>query len=293
MKHTISNEHLEVSILQKGTEICSIRSLKTGREYMWQANPDIWGSHAPVLFPAIGAIKNKEATINGQSYAVPRHGFVRHNEDIVLIDQQENSLTYRLEYSEKTLKVFPFRFRFLISFTLEENRLTVAHEVHNQDNQTMYFCLGGHPAFACPVDANTSYEDYYIQFEHPETADTTRLSDDGLLTDRKERILDNTDILPLRNDLFDEDALIFRELKSRKAALRSKKSDHAVVVRFDDFSFLGIWAKPNAPFVCIEPWLGIADHENTDGDFAEKDGIVSLPAGEVFTADFSIEILET
>ncbi|MGB3467183.1 MAG: aldose 1-epimerase family protein [Cyclobacteriaceae bacterium] len=292
MKHTISNTHLEVSVLQKGTEICSIKSLYTGIEYMWQADPEVWGSHAPVLFPAIGAIKNKEATINGKSYAVPRHGFIRHNEHIKLQSSTDQSLTYQLNYSDETLKVFPYKFSFEISFSLEANKLTVSHKVHNLDDQTIYFCLGGHPAFACPLHEGESYEDYFLEFGHNETADTIRLSDDGLLTDHKERILTNQNTLPLRPDLFDQDALVFKDLTSKKVSLKSLKSDQQVIVSYPDFPYLGIWAKPNASFVCIEPWLGTADHAHTDGDFTKKEGIVMLPKGEVFCADYSIEIKE-
>lgn len=290
MKHSISNDKLEVSILQTGTEICSIKSVRTGLEYMWDANPDIWGSHAPVLFPAIGAIKNKEAIINGKPYQVPRHGFVRHNEDIRLVSSTSDELKYQLDYSAETLKVYPFKFQFNIIFRLEESKLTVLHQVKNLDDQKMYFCLGGHPAFRCPVHAGEKYEDYFLEFEKEENASTTLLSPEGLITDVTEPMIENSNILNLRSDLFNRDALIFKNLKSQSVSLKSRKSEQSLTVSYQEFNFLGIWAKPNADFVCIEPWLGMADHENTDGQFHQKEGIVQLEAGEEFNASYKIEI---
>lgn len=292
MKHTISNDQLEVSVLQKGTEICSIKSAKTGLEYMWNADPDVWGSYAPVLFPAIGAIKNKEAIIDGKKYPVPRHGFIRHNEDIRLVNSTTSGLDYQLDHSEKTLAVYPFKFQFNIIFSLEANKLIVSHRVENLDNQTMYFCLGGHPAFKCPMHEGEKYEDYFLEFDEEENVSTTRLSSDGLISDLIEPMIENSKVLNLRSDLFNQDALIFKDLKSRKVSLKSRRSDQVLTVSYKDFNFLGIWAKPNANFVCIEPWLGIADHEHTDGQFHKKEGIIQLEAGKEFVACFTIEITD-
>ena len=132
----------------------------------------------------------------------------------------------------------------------------------------------------------------YLEFEKEENAATTLLSANGLISDQTKPILKNTKTLPLTTDLFNNDALIFKDLKSRKVSLKSHKSNQVLTVHFADFSYLGIWAKPNAPFVCIEPWLGIADNENTDGDFLKKDGLICLPKGEIFEAKYSIEIEE-
>lgn len=292
MKHSIANDILQISVLTKGTEISSIKSQKTGREYMWNANPEIWGSHAPVLFPAIGAFKNDECTIDGTTYKIPKHGFIRHNEAIVLNHQTDTTLDFQLHYSDATLAIFPYKFRFNIVFQLQENQLIVSHKVANLDSKTMYFHLGAHPAFKCPINEGETYNDYYLEFEKEENAATTLLSANGLISDQTKPMLTNTKILPLTTDLFNNDALIFKNLKSRKVSLKSHKSNQTLTVHYNDFPYLGIWAKPNAPFVCIEPWLGIADHENTNGDFLKKDGIIHLPEGKVFEAKYSIEIQE-
>lgn len=292
MKHSISNNHFQVDVLAKGTEISSIKSLKTGKEYMWNANPKIWGSHAPVLFPAIGSFKNGECQIDGKTYKIPKHGFIRHNESIVLKSQTNNELNFQLDYSEQTLSIYPYKFQFNIIFKLVDNQLIVSHKVRNLDTQPMHFHLGGHPGFKCPINDGEVYEDYYLEFEQTENADTTLLSKNGLISDKTRPILVNTKILPLHKDLFNNDALIFKDLKSRKVSLKSHKSNQVLTVSFPDFNYLGIWAKPNAPFVCIEPWLGIADHDNTDGDFLKKDGLIALAEGNIFEAEYVIEIEE-
>lgn len=292
MQHNISNSQLQVSVLSKGTEICSIKSLKTGKEYMWNADPAIWGSHAPVLFPAIGSFKNEVCTIDSKEYAIPKHGFIRYNENIELSEKTDSTLQFTLEYTEKTLAIFPYKFRFHISFKLIENKLVVTHKVENLDNKEIHFSLGAHPAFNCPIKDNEEYSDYYLEFEHIENSKRTLLSDSGLISDNTELVLDNTKILNLHSTLFNNDALIFKNLKSKKVSLKSRKYVQVLTVSFSDFKYLGIWSKPNAPFVCIEPWLGIADHENTDGDYFKKDGLIGLPVGEVFKAIYEVEIEE-
>jgi len=292
MNHSISNSHLQVKVLSKGAEISSIKSQKTDTEYMWDANPNIWSSHAPVLFPAIGSFKNNECTIDGNIYKIPKHGFIRNNEAMVLKNSTSDKLNFQLNYSEESLHIYPFKFRFNITFQLQNNKLIISHLVTNLDSKEMFFSLGAHPGFKCPINEGEKYEDYYLEFEKKENAATTLLSSNGLISDQTRQILTDTNILPLNTDLFNDDALIFKELKSRKVSLKSRKSNQVITVRYHDFPYLGIWAKPNAPFVCIEPWLGIGDHENSDGDFLKKDGIISLSEGQVFTAQYSIEIEE-
>lgn len=292
MNHSISNQYFQVSVEQKGAEISSIKSLKTGREFMWNAKLEIWGSHAPVLFPAIGSFKNGECTIDGKTYKIPKHGFIRNNETLVLESQTTEKLNFQLDYSNETLAIYPYKFRFNISFQLENNKLIVSHKVTNLDDKTIHFHLGGHPAFKCPINENETYSDYYLEFEKTETAATTLLSQNGLISDETKPILENTNILPLTPNLFDKDALIFKDLKSRKVSLKSHKSNQILSVSFPDFEYLGIWAKPNAPFVCIEPWIGIADHENSDGDFLKKDSLIGLAKKSVFEAEYVVEIVE-
>ena len=288
--HTITSEQLSISVQQTGTELCSIKSLKTGKEFIWQANQEIWGSHAPVLFPAIGSFKNNTCFIEGENYQIPKHGFIRHNTNLVLQPSASDTLHFQLKHNNNTLAMYPFEFEFNIFFKLEKSQLTISHEIINQGNKPMSFALGAHPAFNCPINNNETYEDYYLEFEYNENASTTLLSADGLISDRTKPVLDNTKILALHKNLFDNDALIFKKLKSKKVQLKSNKSTQVLTMSYPDFSYLGIWAKPNAPFVCLEPWNGIADHEKTDGDFLKKDGLICLAPTKTYTAAYTITI---
>jgi len=289
---TIENEILKIGVNELGAELCQIQSKSSGKEYMWDANPDIWGSYAPVLFPVIGAVKNGFVLINGKEFKVPRHGFIRNNPNLVLVEETENSLTYGLKFSEKTLAIYPYEFEFQIKFSLEGNKIIVHHKVANLGRDTMFFSLGGHPAFKCPVNEGEVYEDYYLEFEKVENASTWVLEKDGLVGNKTKPIIVDSNILPLDSGMFDNDALIFKNLNSGSVSLKSRKSPQVLHVNYSDFPYLGIWAKPNADFVCIEPWLGIADTFDTDQNFETKEGILNLAPGATFTASYSIEINE-
>lgn len=289
----LANDLLKISVKPKGAELCEITSIKNKNEFMWHADPNIWESHAPNLFPIIGCLKHDEYTFNGKTYKMPKHGFVRHNRDIQLISQTENSLIFSLKYNEELLKLFPFKFEFIITYTLKDNTLEVNHRVKNLDNQTIYFSVGGHPAFKCPLYDNENYTDYNLVFETEETSKTHLLNlDNGLVTNQTKPAFDTKNSIQLRPSVFNDDALIFKDLKSRKVSLVSKTYGEILNVSFKDFKYLGIWAKPNAPYVCIEPWLGIADHENTTQELTKKEGIIKLPQNETFNASYSIQIHE-
>ena len=292
MKYTIENEKLLISVNQTGAELCQIQSVQTGKEFMWNANPDVWASYSPVLFPVIGAIKNGFVKYNENEYAVPRHGIVRNNPNVTFIGKTNDSLTFGLKYDDETLKIYPFKFEFQITYTLYENRIIVSHEVTNHGDEPMLFSLGGHPAFKCPLSDDEVYEDYYLEFEHVESESTWLLEKDGLVGNITKPILHNTNVLHLNGHLFDHDALIFKTLKSTQVSLRSTKSGQVVTLHYADFPYLGIWAKPNADFVCLEPWLGIADSADSDQNFENKEGILTLEAKSVFKALYSIEISE-
>jgi len=292
MNYSISNNQLEVKVLKKGAEICSIKSQKTGKEYIWEANPDIWARHAPVLFPIVGALKNNQCIIDGAHYTIPKHGFIKDNESAKLKNKTNDKLNLQFDYSEKTLKIFPYKFRFNICFQLKENKLIISHIVENLDSKTMLFALGAHPGFKCPFHTGEKYDDYYLEFECKENAATAFVSKEGLITKDTKQLLNDTSKLPLNTDMFNNDVLIFKELKSRKVSLKSHKSDETITIEYKDFPYLGLWAKPNAPYICIEPWIGINDYENSTGDFSKKDGIINLPASKIFKAQYSIEIKE-
>ncbi len=292
MIHCIENGQLSVSIQQKGAEICSLKSKSTQQEYMWDANPDIWASYAPVLFPIIGCLKNGTYTYKGRSYSIPKHGFIRNNEGGIIDKQSATSLTLKYSHNEDTLAMYPFAFIFYITFTLDHNKLIVTHKVVNQGDEEMLFSLGAHPGFRCPFNSGEEYEDYFIEFEHEESDCTWKVSTNGLTNGETKPVLLNTHELPLTKTTFLEDALIFKNLTSRKVSLKNRCNNNSLSLSYSDFNYLGIWAKPGAPFVCIEPWLGITDDESSTGDLVKKEGIIALAAQQTFEASYVIEILE-
>jgi galactose mutarotase-like enzyme len=167
----------------------------------------------------------------------------------------------------------------------------VEHTIINHDTQKpMFFSLGGHPGCNCPFFENENYEDYFIEFEVPETDETWLVSKEGLIENESIPFLNNSKTLPLRKDLFAKDALIFKNLKSNHVSLKSKNHGIALTVDISEFEYLGLWAKPNAPFICIEPWLGISDAINTNQYFTKKEGIQRLDAKEIRVISFEIII---
>lgn len=290
MIHQIENDFLVVGVKTTGAELCQLTHKASGKEYMWQADPAFWANHAPVLFPIVGGLKDGTYFFEGKAYQLPKHGIVRYNETVVLSHQTADQLTFTLQSSEQSLTQYPFQFQLNISFRLTEKGLSVIHEVINQDSKTMYFSLGGHPAFNCPLHAGEKYEDYYIEFEHTETLSTWLLDETGLVGQEGPRMLDQQQVLRLHEHIFDQDALIFKAHTSNKVSLKSDRSTQVLSVAYEGWPYLGLWAKPGAPYVCIEPWLGIADAHDTTQQLTEKEGILSLEAGGSFTAAYHIEI---
>ncbi|GAB1855988.1 aldose 1-epimerase family protein [Flavobacteriaceae bacterium MHTCC 0001] len=291
MKFQLQNDKLKIEVLKKGAELSRITAVKHNTEFMWDANPDVWGSYAPNLFPIIGTLKDGEFVFENVHYKLPKHGLVRNNDTVELENKTDNSLVFKLVSNQSILEQYPFNFEFHISFTLDNNTIEIEHLVKNCGDNRMYFSVGGHPAFKCPVFKDEVYDDYFLEFEHSENSVSHLLNtENGLMSSRTKPVLNNTNTLPLRHQLFDEDALVFKDLTSRKVALNSKKNGNILSIAFKDFPYLGIWAKPNGDYVCIEPWLGIGDHENTNQNLIEKEGILPLEAGKNFKATYSITI---
>jgi galactose mutarotase-like enzyme len=288
---TIQNDYFKISVTKIGAELCSLFSKSKNIEFMWQANSSIWGSNAPVLFPIIGCLKDGMFLFEGNTYSVPKHGFIRNNKALESKIIGENCIEFRSKYTEETLRNYPFKYEFIIRYVLRDNGVKIEHTIINHDEKyPLYFSLGGHPGFNCPFFENEKYEDYFIEFEVPESDETWLVSKEGLIENESIPFLKNAKTLPLHPELFAKDALIFKHLKSNTIALKSK--NHSIELNMDisEFEYLGLWAKPNAPFVCIEPWLGISDAVTTNQDFTQKEGIQRLGGGEKKVISFKINI---
>jgi len=289
---TIANDLIQVSVKETGAELCSIKSVKSQKEYVWQANPEIWPSHAPNLFPVIGCLKDNGFLYKGKEFKCPKHGFIRNNEKVTLLERGADFLVFGLKYDDESLEIYPFKFEFRIKYTIEANHVIVEHTVVNHGDNEMLFSLGGHPGFNCPMNEGEAYNDYYLEFEAPETAQSWRVVDEGLIGKDTIPVFNEPQIINLHSHLFDEDALIFKNLNSSRVSLKSRKSKQVLSMSFKDFPYLGVWAKPNAPYVCIEPWIGIADSVDTNRNFETKEGLVTLTANQSKSAIYMVSIEE-
>ncbi len=290
MKKTLKNNSLSITINRLGAEVSGIKT-SDGHDYIWEADPNIWGRHAPVLFPIVGKLKEDKYYHQGQHYSLNQHGFAR-NMEFEFIEEETASLSCRLLPTPETMKAYPFKFELIIHYRLIENSIQIDYQVKNNDTKLMPFSIGAHPAFALNWGKNDRVEDYYLTFEKAETIDTVHLDSDSLLSDETERVLTNESVIPLRADMFNRDALILLKLQSEKVSLCSHLHKRKVTVEFKDFPYLGIWAKPAAPYVCIEPWHGYVDPADHDGVLMNKPGIIRLDPGAVFSCTHTIYIDE-
>ncbi|WP_234736329.1 aldose 1-epimerase family protein [Tellurirhabdus bombi] len=286
---TLENDFLRVLVRPKGAELTSIFHKPTNTEHLWQADEAIWGWHAPNLFPVVGGCLDDQLLIDEQTYSMERHGFARKSTFSVIESTPEKAV-FSLKNNADTELVYPYRFDFQVEYQLDGPVLTVVYRVLNEDNKTIYFSVGAHPAFAVPFSPNESYEDYLLEFQKEEPLERHLLSPKGYFTGETSPILAVGNQLPLTRDLFDQDALVFKNLDSRRVTIRSRHHDHCITVTYPPFPYLGIWAKPGAPFVCIEPWLGCADSEGMAFDISQKEAIQHVDAGELFEAGFTIGI---
>jgi galactose mutarotase-like enzyme len=285
----ISNPILQVSISSKGAELQSIFHSLYFIEFLWQGDPTFWGKKSPILFPIVGGLKNGQYHYAGSTYSLPRHGFAR-DKEFSVTHQTDNSITFSLSEDEETLQHYPFAFILSITYTLEKNRLFVSYEVENSGQNQLYFSIGAHPAFALPMVKGTQFSDYYLDFNKTETAEKWPLNESGLIEDFPIPCLVNCNQYPLNKPMFYGDALVFKNLASNTIGIFSNKTAHGISVHYENFPYMGIWSARNADFICIEPWCGIADAANTQGNFIEKEGMNELATKEKFSRTWSVEV---
>ncbi|WP_396159252.1 aldose 1-epimerase family protein [Flavobacterium sp.] len=280
---TISNSQLTATINTLGAELISL--VKKTKNYIWQVDETYWNKTSPVLFPIVGRLKNDSYTFNGTTYQLPRHGFAR-NVEFTFDKKSDFQVIFELNETEETKAIYPFTFKLLMAYTLMENELVIEYFVRNQSDEVLPFSIGAHPAFAI----SENFENYSLQFNAEDTFETHHLENESFIG--KTTLVDaKNNTINLNYALFEKDALVFKQLNSNEVTL--KYNDKAILkVNYDHFPYLGIWTKQNAPFLCIEPWCGLADAINHNGNLEEKEGMNHLPAGEDFLRAIRIEILE-
>jgi galactose mutarotase-like enzyme len=285
MQHQISSEALTVSIKSLGAEVHSITN-QEGLEYIWQADPQVWPRHAPVLFPIVGRLKENRFLFNGKNYDLGQHGFAR-DQVFEVKEQGEDQILFELKATEETKKQYPFDFIFRIAYRLDNNCLTCTYTVINPSSQPLLFSVGAHPGFNCPLLPGERFEDYYLEFETEELYCTEL--DNGLRNPAKHKLQLNNKRLYLDAGLFDKDALVFEKGQINRISLCSSRTTHKITMQCEDWPYFGIWTKKGCRnFVCLEPWYGIADRADTSGELRQKEGMMSLEAGKEFTRSYSV-----
>ncbi|MBC1805753.1 aldose 1-epimerase family protein [Listeria sp. FSL L7-0993] len=286
----LENELLLVEMKTAGAELTRISRKDTGIEYLWNADSKFWGRHSPVLFPTVGRLVEDTYLVDGKPFHLGQHGFAR-DRDFQVMEQTENSVRFELDFDEDSLAIYPYKFKLSIIYTLEKDTVAVSYEVENRDDKRIYFSIGAHPAFNLPLTEGTAFEDYYLDFGTEENLETLCLEGPYRSGAIEKVTSEPARYLPLNYDLFKNDALIFEALKQKEVTIKSDKTPHFVKVSFPEFPFVGIWtAKTGTPFLCIEPWYGIADGAGESVELRDKAGIEHLEPEAVFASEYTITV---
>ena len=292
MEYILENSALSLTLSTLGGELRSAINKNNGKEYLWQGNPEFWTGRSPNLFPIVGRVKEGKYRLGDKEFTIKSpHGFVRISE-LEVREKTDSFIKFGISSNDATRAVYPFEFDFTVSFKLDGNAFTVTYEIKNTDLKAMYFSVGAHPGFNIPINEWESFEDYSIEFEN-ECEPNEVICDNCYITGEKRPFaLENKKAIPLRHNLFDNDAIILSDMKSRKLTVRSDKSDSSVTVDFADFDYLGIWHKPltEAPYICIEPWNGLPSEVTSDEELTKKPAIIMLEPSKTYSAKYTVEI---
>ncbi len=285
----LENEFLKVEIADFGAELSGIFDKEKKQQVIWGADPAYWARHAPVLFPFVGKVNGGFYTHKGVKYPMGQHGFAR-DKEFEFLGGDEKSLSHRLKSDAETKKVYPFDFELIITHSLEGRCLTVGYEVKNPGSETMYFSIGAHPAFNCPVIPGTEKGDYFAKLGEGGSLKYVLIDGESgsvMYKDEKE----TESLIRLEESLFDNDALIFDRGQVEKASILYPDMTPYITVSCKGFDSFGLWSKPKAgaPYVCLEPWIGRCDNEGFSGELKDKYGERSLEPGDSFKAEFTIE----
>lgn len=304
---TISNEHLAISVSPHGAELTSLKY--QGREYLWQANPEYWKRHSPVLFPIVGSVWDGRYRSHGHEYALGQHGFAR-DMDFTLISQGADEVFYLLESSEQTKGLYPYDFRLEIGYRLHGKSVEVIWRVINTGESEMHFQIGAHPAFYWPMlndvcrdglkameqclAATDERGSFSFGVDGVVRLSSTAIVDKGCVdvNVHKPYVTDEHGRLPLTVDTFDHDALVLENSQVEQVTLHDQQGNPYLTLTFKGAPVVGLWSPPKkrAPFVCIEPWYGRCDRVGYAGQYEDKDWMQHLGASQRFEVSYFIEV---
>ena len=294
----LKSDHLDVEFQTLGGALSSIKD-KDDVEYLWQGDPTYWSGQAPVLFPICGSVRNDTVLYDKEDGSrkegkIPRHGLVRKKE-FTLVKQTDNSVTFAIEDDEEMYANYPYHFRLLITYTVTGKTIRTQYKIYNKEaEKSMPYFIGGHPGFNCPLLEDEVYEDYYLEFEKPETCTVPKpFSETGML-DFKDRSswLENKKEIDLNYDFFSYDAVTLDNIESRSVALKSRKHDKGLKLHFNEFPNLIVWSTLNkGPFIALEPWSGLSTSIEEGDRLEDKKDVKILKPGRFEQLGFDIEIL--
>jgi galactose mutarotase-like enzyme len=286
---TIRSDNLSAEISTLGAELQRITD-NSGRQLQWDGDPAVWHGRAPILFPVIGLLVNGSYRLDGTVYPMSKHGFAR-DSIFEIVTQTDDRVAMRLTASDKTRAIYPFEFRLDIGFALAADTLRITATVANLDARPLPACFGFHPAFRWPLPYGRPRDEHRIRFAHDEPAPIRRIDTHGFLKPAPEPTPVRGNELVIRDQLFVDDAVIFDRLNSRQL-LYGAPTGPQLRVQFDGFPTLGVWTKPGAGFLCIEPWQGFADPQNFTGDIRDKPGIMNIASGAARDFAMSVSLVD-
>ena len=285
----LRNEQLSIIVSEKGAELQSIKDAN-GKEYLWQADPNFWPRHSPILFPIVCSVNNDTYRVDGKEYHLPRHGFARDTE-FKLIAHSERKVTFALQSSEETKKVYPYDFTLSISYVLDGNKIGVIWHVHNTDTQEIHFQIGGHPAFNVP-DMKAGENQYgRIRLDNEESLDGLKSYIDGSHEMIEVPVEAEQGVIEFTDNTWRNDSVKIHKSQVHRAELLGSDGEPEVTVDFRT-PVIAFWSpyQKNAPFVCLEPWYGLGDPRGFEGEFKDKPLMNHLQPGASFMSRYDITI---
>lgn len=287
MEYTIENEYLKVTVTTAGAQIKSVIRKCDNVEHIWQADPEVWGYHAPILFPHAGKVVGGKILAKGKEFDAPQHGFARLMEH-EFVEQSADTIVLELCSGPETLEKFPYEFRLVSTFTLENDTVHHTLTVENLDEEALPFGIGYHPGFTIPFDEKHTATDYELRFSEMESPICINNLPHGLMHGNIYYLGSNIQTIPVDDRLFGNDSHCMVGLKSQTLGLYERGTGRGVVCDISEFPYTLLWSKPGMPkFICIEPWHSLPSPENGTSDWNEKPAAAILAPGEAWSCTLS------
>ena len=290
MLHTIHNEFLSVIASEQGAELQSVLGAD-GTEYLWQGDPTYWSNRAVNIFPYVARLTNGSYYLDGKLYHMDIHGLALYRR-FDAVSNDGSRMVLELDSNEETYAAYPRAFALRVIYALQDRTLSVIYEVENRDDKTMYFGLGGHPGFNVPLAKGKRFEDYRLRFSQPCQLKRVGLTKDCFLNGKDEPFsLEEDQVLRLRHEMFDDDAIVLKDM-TREVTLETEGDSHCVTVTFPQMDYLGLWHRPktDAPYICIEPWCSLPSTQDQIAVLEQQKDLISLEPKGIYRNHWRITV---